>query len=129
MGVAGSGKSSLGVAVVHQLGLLLIEGDDHRSAESLSKLHSSVALTEADRNGWLSALARQLASRSNGTGCRVFFSTSLVDSQFATLEMPTGETGVLRVDATAPLAELQMPVCTWLATPRSTLQSTPKEPT
>ena len=44
-----------------------------------------------------------------------FFSTSLVDSQFTTLEVPTGEDGVLRVDATAPLAQLQAEVCAWLA--------------
>lgn len=165
MGVAGCGKSSLGVAVAQQLGLPLIEGDDHHSAESLSKMRSGIALTDADRNGWLGALARQLASQPNAVvltcsalksayrdrlrlaspGLRFvyldidrtqalarvtaraaehFFSTSLVDSQFATLEVPTGEAGVLRVDATAPLAELQTLVCNWLVTP----QSAPKEP-
>ncbi|RZI72623.1 MAG: gluconokinase [Variovorax sp.] len=34
------------------------------------------------------------------------FPASLVASQFATLESPVGEPGVLAVDATAPLAEL-----------------------
>lgn len=43
-----------------------------------------------------------------------FFSTSLVQSQFATLESPVGEGGVLRVDATAPLAQLQTQVSQWL---------------
>ena len=45
-----------------------------------------------------------------------FFSASLIDSQFATLEVPTGEPGVLRVDALAPLAQLQTQVSTWLRT-------------
>ncbi|MEO6322840.1 MAG: gluconokinase [Polaromonas sp.] len=45
-----------------------------------------------------------------------FFSTSLVDSQFATLEVPTGETGVLRVDALKSLAVLQAEVTQWLGT-------------
>lgn len=44
-----------------------------------------------------------------------FFSTSLVDSQFATLEVPTGEPGVLRVDALKSLAQLQAEVTAWLA--------------
>jgi gluconokinase len=35
-----------------------------------------------------------------------FFSASLVDNQFATLESPVGEPGVLRVDALAPIAAL-----------------------
>ncbi len=43
MGVAGCGKSSLGVAVARQLGLPLIEGDDHHSADSLSKMRSGVS--------------------------------------------------------------------------------------
>ena len=45
-----------------------------------------------------------------------FFSASLIDSQFATLEVPTGEPGVLRVDAMAPLPQLQTQVSTWLHT-------------
>ena len=158
MGVAGCGKSSLGVAVARQLGLPLIEGDDHHSADSLSKMCSGIALTDADRDGWLTALGDQLASQTTAVvltcsalkrayrerlrqadpGLRFvyldinrsqalarvtaraaehFFSTSLVDSQFATLEVPTGEPGVLRVDAMAPLADLQAQVCSWLSMP------------
>jgi gluconokinase len=45
---------------------------------------------------------------------RHFFSSSLVDSQFATLEPPLGEPRVLRVDALAPLDELQSRVSAWL---------------
>jgi gluconokinase len=43
------------------------------------------------------------------------FPTTLVDSQFATLESPVGEPGVLRVDALAPLTQLQAEVTAWLA--------------
>jgi len=43
-----------------------------------------------------------------------FFSPTLVDSQFATLEPPLGEPGVLRVDALAPLPQLQREVSAWL---------------
>lgn len=52
---------------------------------------------------------RRVASR--GTH---FFSASLVESQFATLESPVGEPGVLRVDALEPLAEQQRRIATWL---------------
>jgi gluconokinase len=44
-----------------------------------------------------------------------FFAASLVDNQFATLESPVGEAGVLRLDAMLPLAELQNTVTEWLA--------------
>ena len=45
---------------------------------------------------------------------RHFFSSALVDSQFETLEAPTGEPGVLRVDARCPLSDLQRSVQAWL---------------
>lgn len=51
------------------------------------------------------------------------FPPSLVTSQFATLESPVGEPGVLRVDATQSLAELIPAITDWL---NSTL---PKERT
>jgi gluconokinase len=54
------------------------------------------------------ALAR-VASR----GASHFFSPKLVDSQFATLERPDGEAGVLRVNATDPLPRLIDQVLDW----------------
>lgn len=53
-------------------------------------------------------------ARVAGRGSAHFFSASLVDNQFATLEPPTGEPGVLRLDATLPLAQLQQQVGAWL---------------
>ncbi len=46
-----------------------------------------------------------------------FFSPSLVDSQFAALEPPLAEPGVLRVDAREPVADLQARVSRWLRAP------------
>lgn len=57
------------------------------------------------------ALAR-VSSRAVAEGH--FFPATLVDNQFATLEVPTEEAGVLTVDATAPMAELVAQVRSWL---------------
>ncbi len=57
------------------------------------------------------ALAR-VSSRAVADGH--FFPATLVDNQFATLEVPMGEAGVLTVDATKPLAELVAEVRSWL---------------
>jgi gluconokinase len=43
-----------------------------------------------------------------------FFSPTLIDSQFAALESPVGEPGVLRIDALMPLSEQQRIVSGWL---------------
>ncbi len=155
MGVAGCGKSSLASAVARALELPLIEGDDFHSAENQARMRAGIPLTDADRSGWLDALAAQLASRPRGAvltcsalrrayrqrlraavhdlrfahlvltreesarrvGGRAehLFPTSLVASQFATLESPAGEAGVLELDATRPMAELVDEVTGWLA--------------
>jgi gluconokinase len=52
-----------------------------------------------------------------GRGATHFFSPKLVDSQFATLERPDGEPGVLRVDATEPLPKLVSQVTAWALEP------------
>jgi gluconokinase len=57
------------------------------------------------------ALAR-VSSRAVADGH--FFPATLVDNQFATLEVPTGEAGVLTVDAAKPLPELVAQVRAWL---------------
>jgi gluconokinase len=44
-----------------------------------------------------------------------FFSAALVESQFATLESPAGEPGVLTLDAGLPLSTLAQQTCAWLA--------------
>ena len=54
------------------------------------------------------AVARVLARPNH------FFSSSLVDSQFATLESPVGEKGVLRLDRELPLEVLLLQVLGWL---------------
>jgi gluconokinase len=44
-----------------------------------------------------------------------FFSPKLIDSQFATLERPEGEPGVLTVSALAPLERVVADIRAWLA--------------
>ncbi|MDZ5461552.1 gluconokinase [Azohydromonas lata] len=53
-------------------------------------------------------------ARVAGRGAGHFFPSTLVDSQFATLESPVGEAGVLRVEAASPLQQLQRQVSGWL---------------
>lgn len=59
-------------------------------------------------------ISREEALARVGSRDAHFFSTTLVDSQFATLETPTGEPGVLTLDATEPLQQLQAQVATWM---------------
>lgn len=61
MGVSGCGKSSAGEAIAQQLGWTLVEGDSYHSPQSVAKMQAGIALTDADREGWLERLAQRLA--------------------------------------------------------------------
>jgi gluconokinase len=157
MGVAGCGKSTVATACAQAMGWHLIEGDDYHSAEAVDKMRKGVALTDADREGWLAVLTdqvRQYAGKDEGVvltcsalrrhyrdmlraatpalrflfldidqataQARVaarpghLFPPSLVSSQFVTLEDPTHEADVLRIDATWPLERVSAVTARWL---------------
>jgi gluconokinase len=114
MGVAGCGRSSLASAAASQAGLPLIEGDEFHSAASIAKIRAGIPLADADRAYFLdidrnTALERVLARMD-----RHPFPASLVDSQFAALERPTGERGVLTLCATDDITVLCGEVLQWL---------------
>jgi gluconokinase len=59
------------------------------------------------------ALSREQAHARVASRAAHFFSADLVDSQFVALEPPTGEAGVLGVDATLALEALTAQVVEW----------------
>lgn len=59
-------------------------------------------------------ISREAAQQRVAARAAHFFNPDLVDSQFATLESPTGEPGVLTVDALAPIPALQGQASAWL---------------
>ncbi|MEU9503686.1 gluconokinase [Streptomyces sp. NPDC048196] len=136
MGVAGTGKTTIGPLVAAELGVPYAEGDDFHPPANIAKMTAGVPLDDADRGPWLdaigawahgragrggvvssSALKRAYRDRLRAaapglvflhlTGDRAliqarmaerqghFMPTTLLDSQFATLE-PLGpdEAGV-----------------------------------
>jgi gluconokinase len=154
MGVAGSGKSTLGAAVAERMGWPMIEGDDFHSDENRARMHAGVPLSDSDREGWLRSLARELQRHPNGailtcsalkrkyrdllrdaspglvfvfldiledealsrlrTRGQHFFPPELLQSQFATLEVPVDEPSVLRLDAGLPVQNLADQTVAWL---------------
>ncbi len=57
MGVAGSGKSTIGQLLAERLGWPFYDGDDFHPAANVEKMRQGQPLSDADRAGWLSALA------------------------------------------------------------------------
>jgi gluconokinase len=154
MGVAGCGKSTLAAHVARELGLVLVEGDDHHPAQNRQKMQAGIPLTDEDRAGWLDRLAQVLRDdplglvmtcsalrrryrdrlraavpdlrfvhldiepeealrRVSSRGAH-FFGPGLVESQFATLESPALEPGVLCLRAIEPPELLAAQIAAWL---------------
>lgn len=62
MGVAGSGKTTVGVALAAALGARFVEGDDAHPPANVAKMAAGVGLTDDDRWPWLARLCEELAA-------------------------------------------------------------------
>lgn len=60
MGVAGSGKSTLGLALANELGAIFVDADDLHSAENIAHMASGKPLTDEMRWPWLDACGAAL---------------------------------------------------------------------
>lgn len=56
MGVAGSGKSTVGAALADRLGWDFVDADDHHPAANVDKMRRGEPLDDEDRAPWLDAL-------------------------------------------------------------------------
>ena len=62
MGVSGCGKSTVGRLLADALRVHYVEGDELHPAENVARMAAGTPLTDADRHGWLQAVAGQLAN-------------------------------------------------------------------
>jgi carbohydrate kinase (thermoresistant glucokinase family) len=63
MGVSGSGKTTIGRQLAELLDWPFWDADDFHPPANIQKMSHGVPLTDADRAGWLAALASQIAAR------------------------------------------------------------------
>ena len=145
MGVAGSGKSTIGGLLSERLGWPFRDADSFHPRANVEKMKSGTPLTDEDRRPWLEAIAAymderlgqgqsaivscsalrrayrevltrgrpgvmlvHLAGSKELIGSRLsarrghFMPPALLDSQFATLEAPAPEEGVLTMAVDEP---------------------------
>ncbi len=61
MGVSGSGKTTVGVAIAKARSIAFFDGDDLHSPEARAKMTAGIPLTDEDRAPWLERIAHVLA--------------------------------------------------------------------
>lgn len=144
MGVAGSGKSTVGALLAARLGLPFVDGDALHPPANVTKMAAGLPLDDDDRAPWLDAVGERLASGGVVVACSAlrrayrdrlreaapaarfvllhgtrellaarlaarsdhFMPAALLDSQLATLELPTPGEEVRVYDIALPPAEI-----------------------
>lgn len=61
MGVAGSGKSTIGERIAHELGAGFVDADELHPTANVEKMAAGIALSDEDRWPWLAAVAEELS--------------------------------------------------------------------
>jgi len=77
MGVAGSGKTTVGTALAAALGWRFVDADDHHPAANIAKMARGEALDDGDRWPWLDELRAIIAAALAGGGGRVLACSAL----------------------------------------------------
>ncbi|MGC5346594.1 gluconokinase [Streptomyces sp. DT171] len=68
MGVAGTGKTTIGPLLAAELGVPYAEGDDFHPPENIAKMSAGTPLEDADRWPWLDAIGRWAHGRAGFGG-------------------------------------------------------------
>jgi gluconokinase len=81
MGVSGSGKSTVGVALAAALGWRLIDADDLHSPQNVAKMAAGIPLTDDDRWPWLDRVVDELR-RASAVGTNVVLACSALKQRY-----------------------------------------------
>lgn len=81
MGVAGSGKTTVGRALAARLGRPFFDADDFHPPENIARMNAGVPLTDADREPWLASLCA-LIERADAAGEDIVLACSALRARF-----------------------------------------------
>lgn len=84
MGVAGSGKTTLGQRLAETLNWQFVEGDYFHSQANVAKMRRGAALTDADRWPWLKAIRAEI-ERFQASGNSVVVACSALKENYRTI--------------------------------------------
>ncbi|MFN6969889.1 MAG: gluconokinase [Rheinheimera sp.] len=123
MGVAGSGKSTIGRLLAAELGYRFLEGDDFHSTEAKAMMASGTPLRSDLRQAWVDRLATTLATHAAaGQSCVLSYS-GLIASQRQQLREAGSQTRFIYLQGSAELLAARLATRSDHYMPASLLQS------
>jgi len=87
MGVAGSGKTTIGSLLADELGWAFYDADDFHSEANRAKMSQGIALTDEDRAGWLLSLKDLIVQNIQQNTSAVLACSALKNSYRETLKV------------------------------------------
>ena len=103
MGVAGSGKTTVGEQLAEALGARYVEADSAHPAENIAKMSARIPLTDEDRRPWLASLAAELAM-----GGPVVVTCSALKRRYRDVLRAAGDVRFVYLEVDQPLATQRM---------------------
>ncbi|MGW0363732.1 gluconokinase [Streptomyces sp. NPDC002990] len=107
MGVAGTGKTTVGRLLAEALGLPYAEGDAFHPAANVAKMSAGIPLDDADRWPWLDAVGAWIGNRSR-LGGGVIAASSLKRAYRDRLRAAAPRTVFVHLTGERPLIEERM---------------------
>ncbi|MFJ1864661.1 gluconokinase [Streptomyces sp. NPDC088097] len=107
MGVAGTGKTTVGRLLAEALGLPYAEGDAFHPAANVAKMSAGVPLDDADRRPWLDAIGEWIRHRS-GQGGGVVAASCLKRAYRDRLRATAPDAVFVHLSGDRPLIERRM---------------------
>lgn len=92
MGVAGSGKTTIGRMLAHRLGWSFADADAYHSTEAWAKMSAGQPLTDADREPWLARLEGVIADH-RATGTPLVLACSALRASYRAALVPADAPG------------------------------------
>jgi gluconokinase len=101
MGVCGAGKTLIGSAFAHEVGVEFVEGDSLHPPENVKRMAAGIPLTDHDRHDWLLGIAERLREAKRA-GRGVVVSCSALKRRYRDLLRAEGDAGVRFVYLAGP---------------------------
>src|ERR1700712_3689171 len=123
MGVAGSGKTTVGKLLARRLKAEFLEGDELHPERNIERMAAGIPLTDNDRRDWLGQIAAQLADAHTSQHALVASCSALKRSYRDTLRSASAKLVFVHLYAEPALLEARLAARTGHYMPASLLAS------